>query len=76
MTGNARFFKDRGGILLRRRIWFTATGAPPIRLDSTTYQRMDGQRLDTPQRVGGYRDRVYWWFGDAIYWTNREELAT
>jgi hypothetical protein len=71
---NARFFKDRGGILLQRRLWFVATGTPPFRVDPEVHQRMQTEGLDIPQRIAGYRDRIWWWYQDAVYWTNRDEL--
>lgn len=72
---NARVFVDRGGILLRRRMWFLATGTPPIRLHPGTY--LDACRLhdQQPCQIAAYRDRIYWWYRDHFYWTNNHDYA-
>jgi hypothetical protein len=72
---NARIFQDRGGILLRKRAWFIATGTPPFRLDRARLARSDRERFETPVLIAAFRDRYFWWSEDAFYWTNRAELG-
>jgi hypothetical protein len=72
---NARIFRDRGGILLRRRAWFIATGTPPFPLDRARVARWESERFEKPVFVAAYRDRYFWWNEDAFYWTNRAELG-
>jgi hypothetical protein len=67
---NGRVFGDCGGILLRERYWFVATGTPPIRLSVEEYQRAVQQQEQEPVLIATHRDRNFWWFDDAIYWTN------
>ena len=74
--GNARFFTDRGGILLRRRVWFIASGTPPFEIHPATYARVQELQEVEPQHVGEFRDRSYWWYGDTVYWTNGPYTAT
>jgi hypothetical protein len=73
---NARFFTDRGGILLKRRRWFIATGTPPIRIEAGKYSVWANDEHESPQPVAWHGDRLYWWYGGIVYWTNREELAS
>src|SRR5689334_874941 len=67
---NARFFADRGGILVRQRRWFIASGTPPVPVPSEAFARAAAEQLSNPVYVTSYRDRTYWWYQDAIYWTN------
>ena len=71
---NARFFSDRGGILLLRRRWFIATGTPPLRIESERYAELSANQDESPQFVAWFEDRLYWWYRSAVYWTNRDEL--
>jgi 5-methylcytosine-specific restriction endonuclease McrA len=67
---NARFFIDRGGILLRKRHWFIATGTPPAEITPEGLDELGAAQLDEPQLVASYRERSFWWYADAFYWTN------
>lgn len=69
---NARFVVDRGGILLRQRQWFIASGVPPIRVDPEVFARASTERQFDPVLVTSFQDRTYWWYRDAIYWTNAD----
>jgi HNH endonuclease len=72
---NARFFTDRGGILLRRRRWFIATGTPPIHIEPDHYDAWCPRQEENPQLVAWYGDRSYYWYAENFYWTNREDLS-
>jgi hypothetical protein len=67
---DARVFFDRGGILLRKRCWFLATGIPPLRIEKARWPAIADARLRDPQCMGSFRGRVYWWYKDAFYWAN------
>jgi hypothetical protein len=67
---NGEVFGDCGGILLRERYWFVATGTPPIRLSVEEYQRAVQQQEQEPVLIATHRDRNFWWYDNAIYWTN------
>jgi hypothetical protein len=69
---NGEVFVDRGGILLKRRAWFIATGTPPVRLDPIWLSRARREQATDPVQVVSHRDRHYWWHRDAFYWTNAE----
>ena len=69
---NADVFEDRGGILFRERLWFIATGTPPIRLDPGFYAMQLEDQHETPQRLTSCRDRTYWLYQDVFYWTNHD----
>jgi hypothetical protein len=73
---NARFFTDRGGILLRRRHWFVATGTPCFRIGPADYAALAAHQGESPQFVAACGDRLYWWYRSAAYWTNRDELTS
>ena len=72
---SAKFLADRGGILLRRRVWFIASGTPPIRVDEIEHAEWRSLQEAAPQLVAWHRDRIYWWYQDVFYWTNRDELS-
>jgi hypothetical protein len=72
---NARVFTDRGGLLLRVRHWFIASGTPPFRIDSERYAAIASRQTHEPQEIARFGDRRYFWFEDAVYWTNREDLT-
>jgi hypothetical protein len=59
---NARIVRDRGGILLRERIWFIASGTPPIRLTASQFERKARFQDNDPVPVGAHRDRRFWWY--------------
>lgn len=65
----ARIFSDRGGILLRRRVWFVASGTPPIEIDPGRWARLASVQRSQSQYLARCRERAYWWYADAIYWT-------
>lgn len=71
---NARVFTDRGGILLRERHWFVASGTPPMGLSPEHYANLIANQELTPVWVATHRDRLYWWFDDEVYWTNDASL--
>lgn len=73
--GNARVFVDRGGILLRRRRWFIASGTPPFEISEERWQQITTAQLDEPQHMASFRERSYWWYADAFYWTNGDYSA-
>jgi HNH endonuclease len=73
---DASVFCDRGGILFRKRCWFLASGAPPLRVEKARWASIaDAQRCD-PQYMGSFRDRMYWWYENAFYWTNASYRST
>lgn len=65
----ARIFTDRGGILLRRRAWLVASGAPPIEIDLPRFSRAASLQRRHPQYLARFRERAYWWYADTVYWT-------
>lgn len=67
-AGNADIFADRGGIFLRRRRWFIASGTPPLEIPQGRWQEAAGAQLQQPQQLATWRDRSYWWYQDAFYW--------
>jgi 5-methylcytosine-specific restriction endonuclease McrA len=67
---NGKVFVDHGGILLRERHWFVASGTPPIRLSVEEYQHAVQQQEQEPVLIATYRDRIFWWYDDVVYWTN------
>ena len=67
--GNADVFTDRGGIRLRRRRWFIASGTPPIEIAESRWRLIADEQLEEPQFLATWRDRSFWWFDDAFYWT-------
>jgi 5-methylcytosine-specific restriction endonuclease McrA len=64
-----RIFADRGGVLLRRRVWFVASGAPPTEIDRRRWSRIAAAQRVHPQYLARFRERTFWWYEDAIYWT-------
>lgn len=73
---NGKIFVDRGGILLRERYWFVATGTPPIRLSPEQYHDAAARQEDEPVLIASHRDREFWWYQDAVYWTNNLEYES
>jgi HNH endonuclease len=73
---NADIFTDRGGILLRRRHWFIASGTPPFEIPESRYVRIVEAQIDEPQFLATWRDRSYWWYDDAFYWTTAGTYAS
>jgi hypothetical protein len=73
---NARFFTDRGGILLRRRHWFIATGTPPLPVEPAHHALLVARQEEDPQFVAAFGDRTYWWYRSVVHWTNRDELSS
>ena len=67
--GNADIFSDRGGILLRKRRWFIASGTPPFEIPEERWHEIADAQLDEPQFLTTWRDRAFWWYDDAFYWT-------
>jgi 5-methylcytosine-specific restriction endonuclease McrA len=67
--GNADIFTDRGGILLRRRRWFIASGTPPFEISESRWRGIADEQLEEPQFLATWRDRSFWWYDDAFYWT-------
>jgi hypothetical protein len=66
---NADIFTDRGGILLRRRRWFVASGTPPFEIGESRWRHKAVAQEDEPQFLATWRDRSYWWYDDAFYWS-------
>lgn len=64
---NAHFLQDRG-FLFRKRLWFTGTCCPPVRVDLPSYARLEAARHQEPVQVVRSGSRVWWWFEDAFYW--------
>ncbi len=73
---NGEVFVDRGGILLRERYWFVATGTPPIRLSAEEYHDALEQQGQEPVLITSHRDRNFWWYDNAIYWTNNWDYGS
>jgi len=76
---NAAFLQDRG-FLFRRRVWFTGTCCPPVRIDSSHYNHFVAVQSQHPMPVARSGPRVWWWFEDSFYWesggyTQRDALA-
>lgn len=69
---NARLMVDRGGILLRRRRWFVASGTPPFEIPLERYGQIAVAQEDEPQYLASHRERHYWLYQDTIYGTNGE----
>jgi 5-methylcytosine-specific restriction endonuclease McrA len=67
--GNARILVDRGGILLRKRHWFIASGTPPFEISEGTWREMAAAQAEDPQHLATWRERSFWWYADAFYWT-------
>jgi hypothetical protein len=74
--GNADIFADRGGIFLRRRRWFIASGTPPFEIPDGRWRQMTDAQPDEPQFLVTLRDRSYWWYDDAFYWTTAGAYAS
>jgi len=72
---NADIFTDRGGILWRRRTWFLGTGTPPILISRETHEYGSKAQQWEPFYLATYRDRHYWWYDDAFYWTNADHTS-
>lgn len=72
---NAYVFSDRGGILLRKRRWFIASGTPPFEISGQRWQQVATAQHDEPQEMALFNDRFYWWYQDAFYWTNADYSA-
>jgi hypothetical protein len=66
--GNADIFTDRGGIFLRRRHWFIASGTPPFEIPDARYRHIAEAQEHDPQFLATWRDRSFWWYDDAFYW--------
>jgi hypothetical protein len=67
--GNARVFADRGGIFFRKRRWFVGSGTPPCEIPDGRWRHIAAAQIDEPQYLATWRDRVFWWYDDAFYWT-------
>lgn len=67
---NASLFGDRGGFLFTRRVFFTATGLPPVQLSADAYAVMASQQGTRPQQLARTSARTWWWFEDEFYWEN------
>jgi hypothetical protein len=70
--GNARVFSDRGGIRLRHRHWFVASGTPVFPLPQYIVDGPADAQMGEPLYLASWRDRNYWWYRDAFYWTNAD----
>lgn len=73
--GNARVFADRGGILLRKRRWFVASGTSPFEIPEERWQQITTAQLNEPQYMASFRERSYWWYTNAFYWTSGDYSA-
>jgi hypothetical protein len=73
--GNARVFADRGGILLRKRRWFIASGTSPVEIPEERWQQITTAQSSEPQYMASFRERSYWWYADVFYWTNGDYSA-
>lgn len=67
---NAHFIRDARGFLWRRRIWFEATGCPPVEIARAQYRQLEQAQRDEPVMIASTGDRAYWWWQDAFYWEN------
>jgi hypothetical protein len=67
--GSARVFADRGGIFFRKRRWFVGSGTPPFEIPDGRWRHIAAAQIDEPQYLATWRDRVFWWYDDAFYWT-------
>lgn len=67
---NARLWADHGGFLFERRLFFTATGLPPVRLTADHARAIAAQRSTMPTPVVADGVRTWWAFGGAYYWEN------
>ena len=67
--GNAKFVRDRGGILLRRRLWFVGSGTPPLEITAERLIQIRTGEDQEPQYVATHRDRDFWRYGETFYWT-------
>jgi hypothetical protein len=75
LDGNARVFSDRGGLLLRKRHWFVASGTPVFEMSGKEWEENSVEQEDEPRYLASYGDRDYWWYQDAFYWTNADYSA-
>lgn len=73
---NAQIVTDRGGLLMRQRTWFIASGTPPLRLWPTDYASMAQMQSDDPIPIAVYRDRRFWWYRDEFFWTNTDKYES
>lgn len=67
---NGQFLTDSRGFLFRKRIWFEATGCPPVRIPNDVFERWGRAQLDTPVRITVAGNRRYWWWENSFYWEN------
>lgn len=74
--GNARVFADRGGILLRRRHWFVGSGTPPFEIPEGRWNQVAVAQFKAPQHLVTWRDRDFWWYDDAFYWSTAGAYAS
>ncbi len=74
--GNARVFADRGGILLRKRHWFVGSGTPPFEIPEGRWNELASAQLTEPQYLATWRDRTFWWYDDAFYWSTAGAYAS
>jgi HNH endonuclease len=73
---NARVFADRGGILLRKRRWFVASGTPPFEIPDDRWSEIATAQLHEPQSLGTWRDRTFWWYRNEFYWSTAGAYAS
>jgi hypothetical protein len=65
---NARMWRDRGGFLFERRVYFMATGLPPVRLRLERAAWIQANKYGEPAQVIISGGRTWWAFGDAYFW--------
>jgi HNH endonuclease len=74
---NAHFYRDRGGFLFRPRVWFVATGCPPIEGTPERFAALSAAHAHgaEPVRVAGHGERQWWWWQGAFYWDSGSYTA-
>lgn len=73
---NARMFTDRGGIFFRRRRWFVGSGTPPFEIPEGRWSELASAQIEDPQYLATWRDRTFWWYDDAFYWSTADAYTS
>lgn len=67
---NAHVFSDRGGFLFAPRHFFTATGLPPVLIDSHVAAQVAAGAMSEPVCVAASESRTWWSLDGSFYWEN------